>query len=359
MDGQKAVDQAFVFHDTNNLASFKAKGGDREALEMAAKQFESIFLQMLMKTMRDSNDLIAEGGMFSSNQQQFYQRMFDDQLTLSLSKNGQLGIADLIVQQLSGNLQGATSKGGDKQPAEAIVGADLQLPPGFTSLLENFRTQSTAVPASAEKRKKEVAAAELFPASSAKGSDRSPNAKKTKQDVEAEAAVVTSQEVKPQALDFSSPQAFVESLLPYAKKAASVLGFSPHFLLAQAALETGWGKHIMSDTEGNPSNNLFGIKAGKSWDGGVAVKDTLEFDGHQMKKERATFRAYSHVADSFMDYAQFITKNPRYEKARQNHHDAGNYFTELQAAGYATDPDYAEKILRILDSDAFQATTTN
>ncbi len=139
-------------------------------------------------------------------------------------------------------------------------------------------------------------------------------------------------------------------LAPAARKAARRLGLPPEALLAQAALETGWGAHVMRRPDGASSHNLFGIKADGRWSGERVSVTTLEYKDGVALKTRADFRAYDDWADSFEDYVRFVRDNPRYRRALQATDDAGRYFEELQRAGYATDPAYARKIRRILES---------
>ena len=131
---------------------------------------------------------------------------------------------------------------------------------------------------------------------------------------------------------------------------AKVLNVEPVAILAQAALETGWGQHVMPDGRGDNSLNLFGIKAGSSWDGDSVRKQTLEFDHGIAKKETASFRAYESLKDTFDDYAEFLTRNPRYAAVSDHGQDIGGFADALQQAGYATDPEYAAKIRRVAES---------
>jgi flagellar protein FlgJ len=148
-----------------------------------------------------------------------------------------------------------------------------------------------------------------------------------------------------------SPEAFVEELWPHAQRTAQELGTRPELLLAQAALETGWGQHMIRGTDGSNSLNLFGIKADARWQGERAVTETIEFEDGLMRKRRASFRAYASLADSFTDYADFLKANPRYREALHTAADAPAFARALSAAGYATDPDYSGKITRILDGE--------
>ena len=157
----------------------------------------------------------------------------------------------------------------------------------------------------------------------------------------------------PASLDWKpdSPETFVKELWPHAQRAARELGTRPELLLAQAALETGWGQHMIRGTDGSNSFNLFGIKADARWQGERAVTETIEFENGLMRKQRASFRAYASLADSFADYADFLKTNPRYRAALNTAADAPSFARALAAAGYATDPEYSGKINRIMDGE--------
>jgi peptidoglycan hydrolase FlgJ len=153
---------------------------------------------------------------------------------------------------------------------------------------------------------------------------------------------------------FETPGEFIQKLMPAAKQAAQKLGLEPLALLAQAALETGWGQRTFKTAEGNNSFNFFGIKAHNSWQGEVAVVDTLEYRQGVAQKEKAKFRAYESPEQSLGDYVDFIKSNPRYQQAVSMADNPKAYFQQLQAAGYATDPNYAQKILSVFNSDTFK-----
>jgi len=145
---------------------------------------------------------------------------------------------------------------------------------------------------------------------------------------------------------FDSPESFVNSMKPYAEKAAKALGIEPSLLLAQAALETGWGQKVVKNARGS-SNNLFNIKADRSWQGDKVTTQTLEFHDNTPVKETATFRSYSSYQDSFNDYVRFLNDNPRYETALQQRGDSESFIRGIHRAGYATDPEYADKVLQV------------
>src|SRR5690606_34592634 len=145
----------------------------------------------------------------------------------------------------------------------------------------------------------------------------------------------------------ATPEEFVARFLPEARTAAEKLGVEPELLLAQAALETGWGAALPRHANGASTHNLFGIKAGGAWRGDSAAHWTVENLGGVAERRREEFRAYGTSADSFADYVQLISQSPRYAAALENAHDAERYARALHDAGYATDPDYAEKWLAI------------
>lgn len=164
---------------------------------------------------------------------------------------------------------------------------------------------------------------------------------------------------KAESFEANGAAAFVRALLPQAEAASRRLGVDPKLLLAQAALETGWGRSLPKRVDGSSSNNLFGIKAGDSWRGPSVAQWTLENVDGAVTRQRAQFRAYSSAADSFDDYAALIAESPRYARALDAGAESSSYVREVVAGGYATDPDYADKWLSIyrgeLLRDAVQA----
>src|SRR5688572_23957493 len=252
--------------DFSALASLRndAKAQDPAALKEAAKQFESLFTQMLLKSMRDANRSFGEDSLFGSSQGDFYQDMFDDQIALHLSKGKGLGLADMLVQQLT--------QAGMVKPSEAATDAQSTAP-----------TQTIS-----------------------SNTDHQPLAK--------------------------SKEDFVRMMLPHAQRAGNALGVDPSALVAQAALETGWGRAIPNHADGS-SYNLFGIKAGSSWEGATANVPTLEFEDGVAVRKVERFRAYDSPADSFNDYARLIGNNPRYENVRGAGGDVTTFASALQDGG--------------------------
>ena len=153
---------------------------------------------------------------------------------------------------------------------------------------------------------------------------------------------------------FASPEEFVATIWPHAEKAARELGINAETLVSQAALETGWGKYTMSQADGRPSHNLFGIKADQRWDGERVSIQTTEYRDGVVQKERANFRAYDSLEAGFADYVHFLKSSSRYSGALQSQGDAGNYLQQLQQGGYATDPAYASKIQGIMQGETLQ-----
>lgn len=297
---------ADIYTDIQGLARLRKQAAEKtpESLHEVAKQFESIFFSMMLKSMRQSS--LGEG-LLDSDQSRFYRDMYDQQLSIELSGDPGLGLAELIAKQLGG--ENATEQGELKKDLDTYrANAKLSL-----------------------KRLSTTTADQPNDASAIDQSQENIN--------------------EPQ---FESPQAFVEKLRPLAEKAAAKLGVDPNLLMAQAALETGWGKSIVRQNEGGSSHNLFNIKADRAWQGGRAVVPTLEYVDGLAIKERAAFRTYESFEASFNDYVDFVSDQPRYAEALQSTADPEAYVNALQEAGYATDPDYAEKILSIYKRTEFQ-----
>lgn len=287
--------QVDTYADFHGLAELRAKAGgnkasEQEALNEAARQFESIFMKMMLKSMRDT---VPESDLINNDKTRFYQSMYDDQISLDLTKRGNVGLANMIVQQLGG----VNQAGGD-------IKANIKTIDDYRAV-SAFHTQ--------------------------------------KQRINGLVSKPTS--------DIKSPEQFIDSLWPQAKAAAEELGVNPKVLLAQSALETGWGKHVMSDRNGQSSHNLFGIKASRGWQGKTVSVQTVEYENGIAVKKQASFRAYDNYQESFNDYVQFLKQNPRYQQALSNVDSNERFVKGLQKAGYATDPAYAKKIISILNNE--------
>lgn len=298
-------------HDIKGIDKLRqaAQSGDAGALEEAAKQFEAIFMQMMLKSMRKAQDALADkDSPFNSQQVQFYRDMHDQQLATDLSTRGGVGIADIIVQQLSPGKDGF-------MPAAAIR--------------ENANLANMTRQASID------------------FSDASTPGNRATSDTRANEASKHAA--------FASPSDFIEKLLPEAKKFAQELGLNAEALLAQAAVETGWGRYMIHNGNGDNSHNLFGIKADKRWAGDSTAINTVEFDQGIAKQQKASFRSYDSFTDALKDYVSFVTDNPRYQQALEKAADPKAYFGALQEAGYATDPQYAKKVMSVLNSDTLKS----
>ncbi len=289
-------DRPFLYTDFRQLADLRLKARqDRQAaLKQTAEQFEALFVQMVLKQMRQAT---PGDPLLGSDRSRFYRDMYDRQLALHLANRGGLGIAEMIVRQLS-----------RPQPAP-VTGQEL---PDY---------RSHPVPAS---RPEMETNPEANTARTDAGSPPPPTP----------------------ATRFDSPEQFLRTLLPEARRAATKIGVDPRVLLAQAALETGWGKKIIHHPDGRSSYNLFNIKAGRSWRGDRVQVDTLEYRDGVAVKKRAQFRAYRDYRESFEDYLALL-RSPRYAEALRQAGDPERYLRALQQAGYATDPHYADKILAI------------
>lgn len=294
-----SMDHSDVYTDFQGLARLKgaAKQNDPQALEKVAEQFEAVFLQTMLKTMRQAS---LGDGIFDSNQSRVYQDMFDQQIALNMAQKREAGIADMMVQQLS-RQQGMVAA---PTTGEANAGS------GFDNSRLQRRIQPVDKPLNA-----------FAPV------DRG------------------LEKIK----GFDSPQDFVEKLWPMAEKAAAELGVSPKVLLAQSALETGWGKYVNKYSNGVSSHNLFNIKADKRWDGERTMVSTLEYEGGVPVRQNAMFRAYPTFEKSFSDYVDFVKSSPRYQEALSKGGDDEAYIRELHKAGYATDPQYSSKISRLMN----------
>ncbi len=264
--------------DFNHFAGLRAAADNRDpaALREVASQFEALFLQTMLKSMREAS--LGDPIFGNSDQHEMYQGMMDQQLALEMASGKGIGLADMLVRQLGGE------------------DAAKMVPPEKTS-----RTPASTEPA------------------------------------------------------WSDPRKFARDVWPHAERAGRKLGVAPEAIVAQAALETGWGKHVMPGKDGGHSYNLFGIKAGHSWGGEQVSKQTLEFENGVPRRQTANFRAYADMAQTFDDYTAFLSDNPRYSSARGHGDNVAAFAQALQDSGYATDPDYANKITGVLESPTMRS----
>jgi flagellar protein FlgJ len=333
-------------------ASARSDGG-KDALPAVAKQFEAIFTQMMLKSMRDANASMGSD-IAGSEQANTYRDMFDQQLSLTLAngRNG-IGIAKMLIRQLGGKDKAAT--------AEPALAGPAQGPLLSPAAINNANVRAVL----------QLGADEGQAAPNAVGS--LPSLLDAGQDAVSDApwsgllgklgalgqsgmlgqvaqGAATAVGVAARLLPGGDPVNFVRALAPHAQAAADKLGVSVRALLAQAALETGWGKHLPNHGDGSSSNNLFGIKAGSSWDGAKVSVRTLEYEDGVAVSRRDNFRAYESPSDSFADYARLLSESPRYARALGQGENIAGFAHALVRGGYATDPAYAAKITAIANS---------
>lgn len=307
------LDQAQVYTDFQGLAKLRVRAsqGSGAALDEVTQQFEAYFLQQLLKNARAAgfgDDLLQ------SDQGRFFQGLYDQQLALTIAGDQGLGLAKILREQIRERYR--------LDDNEVAV-------PGANGVLSSVRGRGAPV-----SFRSEMMPAPSLPSASKQGSGPAP---------------ATAVEAP-----FASPEDFVRRLLPVAGETAGELGVDPRVLVAQAALETGWGKAIIQRDDGSSSHNLFGIKADRRWSGATAHAHTLEHEAGVVVRRREPFRAYASFADSFSDYLAFLRENPRYGEVLERSGDPRGFVEALQRAGYATDPKYAEKILAILGGGALR-----
>ena len=251
----------------------QAKQNPEQANKAVAQQFEAVFLQMVLKSMRDAT---PQDGPTDSDQTRMYTSMLDQQIAQSLSAKG-IGLADVMLRQLG-----------------------------------RSQTAAPALPVTA----KPVDAKTSAPVAS---------------------------------------QNFLSRMKEHAIAASNATGIPAKFLLGHAALESGWGKGEIRTADGSTSHNLFGIKAGRNWKGATVDVTTTEYVDGAPRKMVQTFRAYASYAQAFQDYASLLQNSPRYAAVLKQSDGAG-FAQGLQRAGYATDPQYAEKLTRILNGASLRQT---
>lgn len=296
------------FHSFTDMRR-EAREQSSDSVKQVAKQFESLFVQMMLKSMRDA---VPEGGLFNSNQEKLYRDMFDKQLSMNIASGQGVGLAAVIERQLS--------------RSDSLEAKSEPLPLPARPLAMSASPRQADVAKDAPVR---LAALE-------------------------QAYATSVEKIAAEPVDWQQPEDFVADLWPHALEAERELGVAAEVLIAQSALETGWGKYTHNMDNGDNSYSLFGIKADQRWSGKHIAVSTLEFKDGTMQREQARFRAYDSVGEAFTDYVDFIQSNPRYQQALEHGFNPDAYARELQKAGYATDPDYASKIQRIRNSDLLQ-----
>jgi peptidoglycan hydrolase FlgJ len=287
--GSSPVDTsaATTYTDINGLSALKKDPSSPQSISAVAEQVEALFLQMMLKSMRDASASDDP----DSNEMGMYQDMFDKQVALTISQHQDLGIGALLKRQLTGAPKPAS-------PQPTAIGAATSIGAAATT----GPASASSTPAIAQ-----------------------------------------------------TPAGFVNQVMPTIRRAAAALGVNPLGLLAQAALETGWGQRMPRTADGSSSLNLFGIKAGDEWTGGRATADTVEFSNGVATPRRTAFRAYGSIEQSVSDFASLLKNSPRYRDAIAAGGDVHAYIDSIGKSGYATDPEYANKLNQILNSGTLQA----
>ncbi len=267
--------------DARGLDRLKTQSRERpdEALKTAAKQFEAVFMNTLLKSMRDA---LPDSDPLASNDSKMYRGMLDQELVGRLAERG-IGIADVLVRQVNAAQRGRRPEGAGQGIAQAL-------------------------------EKVTEATHRANPAGST-----------------------------------GAPESFVQKMIPEARAAERDTGVPAEFILGQAALESGWGQREIRRQDGSSAFNLFGIKAGSNWKGATVDAPTTEHMDGVARKVVEKFRAYASYAETFRDYAKLIASNPRYADAVKRADSAAGFAKGLQQGGYATDPQYAEKLTRAIN----------
>ena len=386
------------YSDLNRLNQLKV-GDDKNSegnMRKVAQEFESLFLSEMLKSMRSATEALGKDNPMNTPAAKQYQEMYDQQLAVSLSREGGgIGLADVLMRQMQKNkpvdaaaatLQGPAAAEPVKKfdvPTEIAAGTQAQGPLGrsngqrplwayrvaepqagaaaaHSNDMELMNQRRIALPSKLTDRllagivpSTQVATeAKAAPLRNSASDDNVVNSTARSFAVPSDRMQIYSRAVAqpplaPAKKAFSSQDEFVATMLPMAKAAAARIGIDPKYLVAQAALETGWGKSVMRAEDGSSSHNLFGIKAGQSWQGGQARAITSEFRDGAMVKETAHFRSYDSYQDSFHDLVTLLQSNDRYKEVVKSADNPEQFVRELQKAGYATDPAYASKISQI------------
>ncbi len=332
MSGVDSTALASVYTDFRGTAKLKASAAadGRAARRETAEQFEALFLQTMLKEMRKAGHGDA---LFGSDQLELYQDMLDKQLAISLSGSGGIGLADIIERQLGPAAAPAAvpSAVPVTAPATAPVAAPTLTSASAATSAAASATGSDSATSHAAPRARSLEFAGVLWSGRASASSADTGTKPHRQAAD-------------------GPRAFLASMADAAERAAQRLGTSREVVLAVAALESGWGRHMANDASGRSSNNLFGIKADRRWQGDAVVASTQEYIDGQSGRFDEAFRRYDSAAESVEDFATFLLENPRYTTALEHAADSERFLVELQRAGYATDPNYARKLLGVLDT---------
>ena len=334
----------------------QAKRDPDKALAATAKQFEAMFLGMIMKSMREAT---PKDGLLDSEQTKTYTAMLDQQFAQQMASRG-TGLAAALTRQLSQGKAPDAAPVGDmsstlqmstiamaKLNLEALAVAPSQpAAPNFDVQPLSLDEEAWGLP-SGKGATMPLARAPLMAAiAPAAWSTRAAEAATPPVNIAAAVAATPGTGAAP----LSQTGDFVNRIWSHAVDAARSIGVRPQFMVGQAALESGWGKHEIRNADGSGTHNLFGVKAGRGWNGPSVEKTTTEYVNGVAHKTTARFRVYASYGEAFKDYAKLIGGNPRYAGVMAQAQDAQGFARGLQQAGYATDPSYADKLVRVINS---------
>jgi flagellar protein FlgJ len=335
--------------DANSLNALKtaAKENSPETIKEVAKQFEAVFMNMMLKSMREAT---PQENPFDNEQSRTFTSMLDQQLTSNLASKG-LGLSDILAKQLSKgvNITNTTMEQAVSDPKNVtdtksesinsslpnanLIHSYLSNQPNYqipTHLLSNQRSNTNDAKSSPE-------------------SSTNPQILSTNSLIKTDDTTKKPKANNTNTTGISSSSEFKNRMIAHAEEASKSTGIPSKLMLGQAALESGWGKREIKGKDGTPSYNLFGIKATAGWTGKTVETVTTEYVNGEKQKHVTKFRAYDSYADSFKDFAKLMQNNPRYQGVMSNLHDSDSYAQAMQKAGYATDPNYADKLASVIN----------
>lgn len=343
---------AFDAKSLNALKAAASKENSPETIKEVAKQFEAIFMNMMLKSMREAT---PQENQFDNDQSRTFISMLDQQLSSNLAAKG-LGLSDILAKQLS---QGGMLASDAASNAIEQAVSDPSLSNGQSDIsggnaLHNYLLNQangfypkhfTGQPHTTTTNNVKAAQPTEQSSLSATPSLTTNGLLNT---------IKNSEKSKEKPAQSSNTTDFKNRMTQHAEEASKTTGIPSSLMLGQAALESGWGKREIKGKDGAPSFNLFGIKANANWKGKVVEAVTTEYVNGVKQKHVTKFRAYDSYADSFKDFANLMQKNPRYQSVMSNLHSADSYAQAMQKAGYATDPNYANKLASVINkvSDA-------
>ncbi|MDN7182038.1 flagellar assembly peptidoglycan hydrolase FlgJ [Caballeronia sp. SEWSISQ10-4 2] len=290
----------------------QANAAPQQGLKAAAKQFDAVFTQMMLKSMREAT---PSDSPFDSHDSATFTSMLDQQLAQNVGAKG-IGVADMMLKQLMRNAGATTSADGAGASGDSSANAG------------NMAAMNAMAKAYAN----------------AAGSSASSKASLSGSGYSADSALT------PPARGVGSDKvaSFVDRLAAPAQAASSATGIPARFIIGQAALESGWGKREIKNSDGSSTHNVFGIKATSDWTGKTVSAVTTEYVHGKAQKVVEKFRSYDSYEDALTDYASVLKSNPRYAPVVEASRDAAGFAHGMQKAGYATDPQYAKKLISIM-----------